>query len=91
MFNFIPSGCNPGVDCVGVRVLVLSFSDLSPIADGAVLYTCRLVIDAGANLGPHPVVCSRPDASSGAGDQIEVECIDGVVDVTTPGGGGSGP
>jgi hypothetical protein len=39
-FVFLPHGCTPGVDCTGVRALVLSTSNVDPIPDGSVLYTC---------------------------------------------------
>lgn len=39
-FGFQPPGCDPGATCTGIRAIVISFSDLSPIADGSLLFTC---------------------------------------------------
>jgi hypothetical protein len=70
-----------------MRALVLSFSNLTPIPDGSLLYSCRLSIAADASLGPHALPCSGPDASSPDGEQIAIACPDGEVDVISDGGG----
>ena len=87
-YAFRPSDCTPGVDCTAMRVLVLSFSSTDPIPDGSSLYTCRVAVAAGANIGSHPLQCSGPLASDPEGARVDLSCIDGTVDVT--GGGGSG-
>src|SRR5215813_7987231 len=46
-FSFQPPGCT-GTGCTAFRALVLSFSNVDPIADGSVMYTCKVNISPGA-------------------------------------------
>jgi hypothetical protein len=86
-FVFLPSGCAPGLTCTSVRALVLSLSNLDPIPDGSVLYTCRVSIDGLASPASYPLPCSDAGASDPDGNAIAVQCIDGAVEVTAAGGG----
>lgn len=55
-FGFRPRGCGAGgVACSGVRAVVLSFTNLQPIARDAVLYDCNLRIRADALPGTYPI------------------------------------
>ena len=83
-FNFLPSGCTPGVTCDGVRALVLSLDNLDPIPDGATLFTCVAAIASTATIGSHPLVCSAAEASSGSGALIPIACNSGSVVVEQP-------
>jgi hypothetical protein len=66
-FSFHPSGCTPGTDCTGIRAIILSVADPSPIPDGSVLYTCKIKIGAGAPTGIYPLTCSNPGATNPKG------------------------
>jgi hypothetical protein len=60
-FTFLPPGCTPGGDCAGVRAFVLSLTATTPIADGALLYTCAVAIGDETPPGVYPL---------GAGDAL---------------------
>ncbi len=75
-FSLSPSGCSG--DCEQVKALILSFTDLNPLPDGAVLYTCE--VDAGsAAAGTYPLLCSGPGGSDPAGNSVDTNCTDGEV------------
>ncbi|MDX2169189.1 MAG: hypothetical protein SF182_19120 [Deltaproteobacteria bacterium] len=69
-FSFLPAGCQKGGTCSSVRALVLSLSNVDPIPDGAVLYTCRVRIAAGAAPGAHPLSIMRVGFSSPNGQAV---------------------
>ncbi len=79
-FSFGPSGCTAGTDCETMKSLILSFSDVSAIADGAVLYTCDASA-AGAPAGDYPLTCTGPGGSDPAGNSVDTNCSDGAVTV----------
>lgn len=85
-FSFLPRDCNPGVDCVGVRALVLSFGNLDRIPNGSVLYSCLVHISDEAPEETLPLTCSLPDGSDRDGNTIETDCTNGSIQVsrTTP-------
>jgi hypothetical protein len=76
---FHPIGCTPGVDCTSIRLLVLSLSDVNPIPDGSVLYTCRVAINKTAPDGTYPLTMSNLDGSTSDGVAIPTDGIDGAV------------
>ncbi len=75
-----PSGCSGG-SCEFVRALVLSFSDLSPIPDGSVLYSCRFALPNSAADGAAFLTCREPEASSPNGSAVASLCADGFIQV----------
>lgn len=77
-FSYTPSGCSEGSNCSGVKALILSFTDLSPLPDGVVLYSCNVSADGGAAPGEYPLECEAPGASDPAGNSVETGCADGV-------------
>lgn len=83
-FAFQPQGCTPGVDCSGVRAIVLSLSDDEPIPDGALLYTCNIAIGAAAAAGAYPLVAGPMLGSDLAAGPLLVLGIDGAVIVAEP-------
>lgn len=80
-FSFQPAGCKPGAGCTGVRALVLSLSNVDPIANGSVLYTCKVQIAAQASAGSHALTLSRPGFSSPKGEAINGGGSNGSVTV----------
>lgn len=80
-FSFLPTGCLKTKSCTSVRALVLSLSNVEPIADGAVLYTCRVAIAADASPGAHPLAISRVGFSSPNGQAIHGAGANGSVTV----------
>lgn len=79
-FNFLPQHCAPGA-CDNVRVLVLSLSNVEPIPDGSVLYTCTIEVAAGASPGPKPLRLSRVGFSDPGGRVVSGVGVDGTVTV----------
>src|SRR5262249_8434406 len=70
LFNFQPPGCS-GTACTGVRALVFSLRNETPIPDGSAVYTCNVKVSAKAN-GTIPltvtgVVLSTPTGGMVAG------------------------
>jgi hypothetical protein len=71
-FIFQPVGCHVGVDCTGVRAIVVALDSVTPIADGATLFTCTLSIAADAKPGTRLLTLAAltvggPDGSVVAG------------------------
>jgi hypothetical protein len=83
-FSFLPSGCS-GVTCTTVRAIVLSIDNITPIADGSVLYTCRINLLPDAPPGKYPLILSGVSLASPSGAAIfDVLTIDGTVTVLAP-------
>jgi len=80
-FRFVPLGCDAALDCSGVRVFVLSFQSLEPIADG-VLYTCQVTIAADAAEGTYPLALDELGASAPGGVLLETDGTPGAVSVS---------
>jgi hypothetical protein len=78
-FSFVPKDC--GNNCTTVRALVLSLSNVDPIADGSVLYTCRVQIRPEAASGTHRLKLTKVGFSDPAGRAIDGVGEDGVVTV----------
>jgi len=83
-----PQGCPAGVNCKA-RGLIAMFPP-QPIADGSVLYTCKVKIEADAPVQVFPVVCSAPSASDPAGKKLDVQCSNGEIRVVAAGTGAAG-
>ena len=83
--SFQPPGCTVGVTCTGIRVLLFSLSDLSPIPDG-IVYSCRVQISPAAPAGTYPLPNSNLGASDPVGNALVTVGADGSVIV----GGASG-
>ena len=82
-FVFLPSDCKPGVDCKGMRALVVATDNADPLADGAVLYTCRVTASPETRTGRYPLTVSYPVASDPKGERIPITSTDGVIEVGT--------
>jgi hypothetical protein len=81
-FRFLPLGCDPTADCTGVRVFVLSFDNLDPIADGT-LYTCQVRIDPETPDGVQPLTLAELGASAPGGVLLPADADDGAVTVVS--------
>lgn len=79
-FIFLPVGCVANA-CTGIRAIVLSFSNLEPIPDGSVLYTCRVVADAGALPGTYFLRNSEQAGSTRDHQLVVANGRDGIVRV----------
>jgi len=78
-FAFQPPGCTVGTSCTAVRALVLALSNVDPIANGAVLYTCTVAIGAEVADGTFPLTCSNAGASDPDGGALVTNCVNGSV------------
>jgi hypothetical protein len=81
-FFFEPSGCTPGTDCVSVRAILITVP--ATIADGTVLYSCDVTIDADAAAASYPLACSDALTSDPFGMPLVTTCSDGAVTVVEP-------
>ena len=79
-FNFLPKNCAPG-SCDNMRALVLSLSNVGPIADGSVLYTCTVEVGSDASSGAKALRLSRVGFSDPGGKVINGVGVDGSVTV----------
>ncbi len=80
-FAFRPNKCS-GSACTGVRALVLSMTDIRPIADGSVLYTCTVRIPRTARPGTYPLAISGVALSTPDGQEVRASGVAGSVTVT---------
>ncbi|MGE3498855.1 MAG: hypothetical protein AB7N53_13280 [Candidatus Binatia bacterium] len=84
-FRFVPANCTPEIDCTGVRAFVFSATNLDPLPDGAVLYTCDVAIARDALAGLYPLRVEMALASSGAaGEPLAALGADGAIVVEEP-------
>lgn len=85
-FTYQPPGCTPGEDCTGLRAIVISFTNVDPIADASLLYTCTLVVGPDVPAGEYPLHLSELFASDPEGTEVALDGIDGLVVVRQPSG-----
>jgi hypothetical protein len=78
-FTFLPDACEPGVDCQNVDAVVAGPSGSPVIAEGSVLYTCRIAIPADAEDGTYPLDCSGLPATNAQGASVNSTCNAGEV------------
>ena len=80
-FSFLPPGCRSGIaeSCIGVRALVLSLSDVTPIPNGSVLYSCRLQVASKVTSGTAKLSVRRVGFSGPTGQAIDGVGVDGAV------------
>lgn len=76
------TGCS-GPACGGIRALVISTGNVTPIADGSVLYTCKVNIAAGAADGQYPLSLSGITLSDPDGQAIPSSGINGKIIVSS--------
>jgi hypothetical protein len=68
-FAFRPNGC-VGAACTSIRALVIATDNVTPIASGSVLYTCKVNIGASATNGQYPLTISGIILSDPNGDIV---------------------
>jgi hypothetical protein len=80
-FSFLPPGCRSGIaeSCIGVRALVLSLSDVTPIPNGSVLYSCRLQVASKVTSGTAKLSVRRVGFSGPTGQAIDGVGVDGAI------------
>jgi hypothetical protein len=82
-FSFQPPNCNAAGTCTGVRALVLSLSNVDPIADGATLYTCEINVSAGTPGGAYELTTTGVGASDPDGNALAATGVAGEIEVST--------
>lgn len=80
-FAFIPAGCHSGVDCTGIRAIVIATDNNDLIPDAAVLYTCKVVIASTVPPGIYPLAASGVAASDPTGARILITSNSGSLTV----------
>jgi hypothetical protein len=79
--GFLPTGCSPGVNCTGVRAVMLVFGGSIP--NGSVLYTCTVQIAASAVLGSSfPLTCSDATSSTPNAMPLSTQCSNAEIFVS---------
>ncbi|MCK6555504.1 MYXO-CTERM sorting domain-containing protein [Candidatus Binatia bacterium] len=68
-FAFQPPSCTAET-CTAVRAIVFSSEDVEPIADGSVLYTCKVQVAAEAQGGTYPLTISGTILSNPTGGRV---------------------
>jgi hypothetical protein len=79
-FSWQPAGCAPGIDCTGIRALVISFSGAG-LPDGELVYGCRVQIDAQAVFDTYAMRCSFAGSGDVNGNALRTNCTDGEIHV----------
>ena len=80
-FTFIPVDCQPGLDCKGMRAIVIATDNSDPIPDAAVLYTCTVAISSNVAPGSYPLFASSVAGSNPTGDRILMTSSGGAITV----------
>jgi hypothetical protein len=78
-FAFLPNRCSPGVDCQGVRAIVMAFDNSDAILSDAVLYNCTVAIANNASPGHYALTMSNAAASAPTGDPKHVTAVGGEI------------
>jgi hypothetical protein len=80
--TYRPSGCEgTAFACNEFKGIVINFGDLSPIADGSVLYTCKVSVSASAAPGEYEVACNLPGSSDPSGGSWDTTCSSSTITV----------
>ena len=76
---YLPVDCRPGVDCEGIRTLLLTLDSVSSIPDGSLLYRCTIAIADDAAPGRYALACGNPGSANVDGTALETICDDGAI------------
>jgi len=86
-FAFQPPGCDLSATCTAMRTLVFAIDNVDPVPDGALLFTCTLVVADDAPPGTYSLVTSKRIAAAPSGVRIEeFGAVDGDLVVALPPG-----
>jgi len=80
-FDFRPQDCETS-QCTSMRAIVLAFGSM--LADGAVLYRCKVDIAAGAQGGEYSVACAEAVGATASAEELPADCLSGVIEVVAP-------
>jgi hypothetical protein len=80
-FSLRPFGCAPGVTCTSLKALILSFSNVDPIPDGSVLFTCEAIVSGAAPGGTYPLDSRLEGAADPDGNEVLLDGVDGSISV----------
>lgn len=83
-FAFTPEGCVEDDSCTGVSAVVAPDTNDDPIADGATLYTCTIVITPAAAPGTYQLVNGNTQSIDPSNQFLPAAGTDGTVTVTEP-------
>jgi len=74
-----------------MRALVLSMSDVEPIKQDGVLFTCVFDISAGTTATQCPITLVNVILSDSKGGRLPATSVNGVIQINQPNGSGSAP
>lgn len=78
-FALRPIGCTPGVTCNSLKALILSFTNVTPIADGSVLFRCQAQISGAAPGGIYLLDSRLEGAANPNGAEVILSGVDGSI------------
>jgi YVTN family beta-propeller protein len=82
IFSLRPFGGSSCRGCSSVKVIVIDFTHLSPIAPGSLLYTCRLRVSADTAIDTYAVQIVETGGSDNQGEPIPLAGAAGTVTVS---------
>jgi hypothetical protein len=80
-FDFLPRGCDAGVNCTAVSALILAFDNVDPIPSGTALYTCQVTVGPDAAPGNYLLRNSELGAAGPSGELLAATGDDAEVEV----------
>ncbi|MDX2167392.1 MAG: hypothetical protein SF182_10025 [Deltaproteobacteria bacterium] len=89
VFAFLAYDCPDEPECNRMRALVLALDNVDPIADGAILFTCRVALGEQLEAGDYVVDLYGQGVSDPSGNSVPVDAVDGVI--TVEGNSGTNP
>jgi ELWxxDGT repeat protein len=89
VFAFLAYDCPDEPVCNRMRALVLALDNVDPIADGAILFTCRVALGEQLEAGDYVVDIYGAGVSDPSGNAPPVDAVDGVI--TVEGSSGTNP
>ncbi|HYD48940.1 MAG TPA: hypothetical protein VEB21_11360 [Terriglobales bacterium] len=82
---FLPEGCNAQLgECTAVRIIVVAFEVVPPIADGSVLYTCEVKVAPDTAEGSHELELDNVVVAGSDGARLDATGANGAVVVSRP-------
>jgi hypothetical protein len=69
VFSYLPDGCTPGTDCVGVRAIVIALDNLDEITTPTSVYRCT--VKTNQNEGDFGLICPQVGGACTSNDECE--------------------